>query len=283
MKIFFTERPISEENLKPFQTTTHIIQYPKEEIADIHTFDRSALIQTIKDLKPDVLVVKLKHVINEELLKDTFIKVVATQTTGLDLIDLEFCKQKNIEIISLRGSDLTDLKAVSELCLAMMIVLMRTLEKPGHELRGKTLGLWGKGRIGTHMEDLGKKHGMNVIFYDPNVQGGVSLEELLEKSEVISIHATSDEVNRGMVSYEHFKQMKQCPFFLNSSRPWLVQDLERALNENLISGAWVDFDLDFKHPKLITTSHRGGDTWESLLKSEQIIVEKVLKYCQNLI
>src|SRR3990167_10512826 len=106
MKIFFTERPISEENLKPFQTTTHIIQYPKEEIADIHTFDRSALIQTIKDLKRDVLVVGLKFDIDAKVLggspnSDHAIKAVFTRTTNItDHIDLAWCKDMGIKVVN---------------------------------------------------------------------------------------------------------------------------------------------------------------------------------------
>src|SRR3990167_8058763 len=204
MKIFFTERPVSEENLKPFQTTTHIIQYPKEEILDVHTFDRSALIQTIKDLKVDVLVVGLKFKIDREVL-DLGIKVVATRTTNItDHIDYKYCKDMGIEILNLKGEELEDVTAVAEACLGGMIQLAR-LESPGVEIRGKTLGLWGFGRIAKHLGSYSSEHEMRVIYYDPAFPiYSVSTEQLLKESDFISIHASSIPENKDMVKYSHF-------------------------------------------------------------------------------
>src|SRR3990167_4339680 len=164
MKIFFTERPISEENLKPFQTTTHIIQYPKEDIPDVHEFGRTELIQTIKDLKVDVLVVGFKFQIDKEVL-NLGIKVVATRTTGLDHIDTNYCKEKGIEVIPLVGSELTEIVAVPELTMWAMLELVR--KRGGRELKEKTILIIGSsGRIGQLLAKRLLGFGVKIIFYD---------------------------------------------------------------------------------------------------------------------
>ena len=280
MKIFFTERPVSEENLKPFQTTTHIIQYPKEEILDVHTFDRSALIQTIKDLKVDVLVVGLKFKIDREVL-DLGIKVVATRTTNItDHIDYKYCEEKGIEILNLKGEELEDVTAVAEACLGGMIQLAR-LESPGTEIRGKTLGLWGFGRIARHLERYALAHDMTVLHYDPKyLESSVPLLYLWKASDFISIHASSTPENKDMVKYSHFEKMKKCPYIINSARHWMVEDVQKALENNLISGYWTDLPIEFSHPKAIVWNH-SGNTYESSLKTEAIIVGKLLEWLKN--
>src|SRR3990167_7972808 len=146
MRIFFTEHPISLENLKPFQETTHVIKYPKEEIPNVHEFDRSALLATLKVEQPEVLVVGLKFKIDKEVLDSAPIKAVFTRTTNItDHIDLKYCEEKGIEIIPLVGSELTDVVAVPELSLWAMLELVR--RRGGQELKGKTLGIIGRGRI----------------------------------------------------------------------------------------------------------------------------------------
>ena len=275
MKILFAEHNVEETTPGVLQKEGHEVFVPKEDIVDVHEFGRDELLATLKSIKPDVLVVGLKFKIDSEILSG--LKAVFTRTTGLDHIDLEKAKELGVEIHSLRGSDLSDIKAVPELTICMMIHLMRFLEKPGYELYGKTLGIIGLGRIGKMVGQLGVGFGMKVISYD-KADKPEKLTFLLNNSHVISLHVTADEENRGMINYEHFKAMSLSPFFLNPSRPWLVSDLEQALKEELISGAWVDFPLEFKHPKLVTTDHLGGKTHESAEKTESILVQKIISY-----
>src|SRR3990167_10994587 len=104
----------------------------------------------------------------------------------------------------------------------------------------------------------------------------VSLEELLKNSDIVSIHITSDEENRGYLDSKKFGKMKDGAILLNSSRPWLVdyEALKWAL-DNKLSAAWFDFDLPFEHDKLKTTPHLGGTTKESKKKSELLLAQKI--------
>lgn len=194
-------------------------------------------------------------------------KIVACNSTGLDHI-------KAKEIISLRGEDLADFTAVPELCLAMAISLLRHQHM---ELRGKTVGVVGYGRIGRRFAEYCKALGAKVLSFDKG-EPVQNLYNILEEADIVSLHITADEENRGWFGKEEFEKMKDGAVFLNSSRPWLVNEeaLKWALNEKL-SLAWFDFDMPFSHDDLITTAHYGGTTIESKKRSEMIIAEKIKK------
>ncbi len=195
-------------------------------------------------------------------------KIVACNSTGIDHINA-------FEIISLRGEDLSDLTAVAELCLGKTILLTRTFKK--EEIRGKTLGIIGYGRIGKQFEIYAKLVGMNVYHFDKE-EPEHNLYNLLYKSDIVSLHISANEENRNFFKKEYFEQMKDGAIFLNSTRPWLVEEkgLKWAL-DNKLAGAWFDFKITFIHPKLVTTNHLGGTTLESRKKSEMILAKKILK------
>ena len=82
-----------------------------------------------------------------------------------------------------------------------------------------------------------------------------------------------------MVKYSHFEKTEQKPFILNSARPWLIEDgaIKKALENNLISGFWADMPIGFEHPKVVIWN-KAGNTYESSLKTEVIIVNKLIKW-----
>src|SRR3990167_9797448 len=263
MRILLTETNHNPETPIILNKAGHEVFVPKEEIPDVHEFDRLALIQTIKDLRPDGLLVGLKFKIDKEIL-DLGIKVVATRTTNItDHIDYKYCEEKGIEILNLKGEELEDVTAVAEACLGGMIQLAR-LESPGTEIRGKTLGLWGYGRIASHLEKYALAHEMKVINYDIKIfenalgTNRVDLDTLLKESDFISIHASSTPENKGMVKYSHFEKMERKPFIINSARHWMVEDVQKALENNLISGYWTDLPIEFTHPRAIVWNHSGN-------------------------
>lgn len=195
-------------------------------------------------------------------------KIVACNSTGIDHI-------KAPKVISLRGEDLSDLTAVPELCLAMAIYTMRLFKN--QEVKGKRLGIIGYGRIGKKFEEYALNMGMGVLRYDKYKKIG-KLDDVLKRSDVISIHVSSDYKNRSLIRRKHFDKMKDGVILLNSARPWIVEwaSLKSALEDKL-AGAWFDFELTITHPNLITTSHLGGTTEESKQISEMLIAKKLLK------
>ena len=194
--------------------------------------------------------------------------IVATNCTGLDHI-----KAPNAKIFSLRGEDLSTFTAVSELVLWAILEMIR--KRANQELRGKTLSIIGDGRIGQHVRLRSESFGIRVLSFDKG-EPMENLKDILKESDIVILSITADEENRNFMDRGKFEMMKDGAWFLNSARPWLVEEtaLRWAL-DNKLSGAWFDFDMPFEHPKLITTFHQGGSTTESLERSQMLIAKKV--------
>ena len=294
-KILFTEHNFCPETPVRLIEAGHEVDIVKEEVANVHEFDRTALLATLKDSQPDVLVVGFKFQIDKEVLDSAPIKAIFTRTTGLDHIDLNYCKERGIEVVPLYGSELTDVVAVPELIILKTLELLRKDKK---ELKDKTFGIIGHGRIGKILGEYVVSLGAELSIYDDNRNGITavqivekvgfkcpwwSLERVLSTSDVLSLNISSTEENRGFFDREKFDLMKQGSYFLNSARPWLVDN--QALKDNLesgkLAGAWSDFPVSFEHPKLLVTNHIGGKTLESSQKTEVIIVNKLLEWLKS--
>ena len=120
------------------------------------------------------------------------------------------------------------------------------------------------------------------MSYDKNGEDW-GLDELLVKSDVVSVHITADEENRDWFNKEKFEQMKDGAILLNSSRAWLIEEssFQNALESGKISAAWSDFPVDFSHKNLTVTEHLGGTTIESRRKSEMLLAEKIKRIYVN--
>lgn len=276
MKILFSEHNFRLETPGELQQQGHEVFIPKEEIKDVHEFGRDELLATLKDIKPEVLVVGLKFKIDKEIIDSVPLKAIFTRTTGLDHIDSKYCKEKGIEVVGLKGEELGGVSAVAELCMLKMLELVR---RDSGELKDKTLGIVGYGRIGRMVADRATAFGMTVRYVDSAKDWEYELPILLMKSDIISLHISSTEENKNFIDKEKFEMMRDGAYFLNSSRPWLVDEeaLKWAL-DNKLSGAWFDFDMPFEHSNLITTPHIAGKTLESSKKTEKIIVSKIIEY-----
>ena len=119
---------------------------------------------------------------------------------------------------------------------------------PFTELTGKTLGIVGMGAIGQKVAAIGKCFGMNVIYFSTSGTShckdyhSVSIDELLTKADVVSIHAPYNERTAGLIDYEGFKRMKPTAVLVNTGRGGIAveEDLARALDDGLIAGAALD-------------------------------------------
>ena len=146
---------------------------------------------------------------------------------------------------------------------------------PFTELAGKTLGIVGMGAIGQKVAAIGRAFGMEVIYFSTSGTGhckeypSVSLEELLHRADVVSIHAPYNERTAGLIGYDQLRQMKPSAILVNTGRGGIAVEahLAKALDEGLIAGAGVDvfvkepLPLDnplmkLQHPeRLILTPH----------------------------
>lgn len=269
----------------------------------------------------DMIVVGLGLLVNKEVISNgKNLKVIATSTTGLDHIDVLFAEEKGIKIVSLKN-DLDFMKKITgtaELAWGLLIALIRKVPSSidsvkkgewkredfkGNSLSGKTLGVLGLGRLGTLVAGYGKAFGMEVLFCDPNVESStdalkVSFEELISRSDFLSVHIHLSTETENLISNSEFEKMKKSVFIVNTSRGKIVDEvaLLKALKEKQIAGYATDVlsdELEFgekipsdnpliqyakENDNLIIVPHTGGMTHESRILTDIRVVEKIEEY-----
>lgn len=213
----------------------------------------------------EALFVRLRYKVDDALL-DRFpdLRVVATPATGLVHLDLDALRRRGLRLVSLKGETafLRTLTATAELAWGHVLSYHRSLPAAtrsvvegewdrdlfvGEELRGKTLGVIGMGRLGVMVARYGVAFGMRVIYADPRrarIAGAsrISFARLLAESDVISVHVHATPENDGMFGAREFARMKRRPLFVNTSRGELIDEtaLLRALKSGWIRGAGLD-------------------------------------------
>jgi len=172
-----------------------------------------------------------------------------------------------------------------------------------HEVRGKTLGLVGYGSIGSQLSVLAEALGMNVIYYDiitkldlGNAHQVESLDELLSKSDIVSLHVPETPQTQWMIGRDELAKMKKDAILINASRGTVVdiEALEEALESGHLLGAAVDvFPVEPKSNKeafesplrrfdnVILTPHIGGSTMEAQENIGLEVAEKLVTYSDN--
>lgn len=244
--------------------------------------NRENLIQRIKD--STILLTGLKHQIDKKFFDSApNLKIVATPTTGLDHIDVEYAKSRGVEVISLRGENdfLNTVTGTAELTFGLIIDLLRNTHSAaeavrsyewkreqfrGHVLFGKTLGIVGLGRIGKMVAKYGRAFGMVIVFYDPYIANiseesyirANSLEELMKVSDIISIHTHLTSETENMINKKLLDGIKNSAYIINTARANIVNeaDLLEALKIKKVAGYGTDVlnnELSFsqqfsKHP-----------------------------------
>ena len=194
------------------------------------------------------------------------LKLVCEAGTGINNIDVRLCEERGVAVRNVAAYS-TD--SVAQIAWMHILNLSSRAfhyqefvrsgaysKNPVHvdyahpftELAGKTLGIVGMGDIGQKVASIGKAFGMDVIYFSTSGTShckdypSVSLQELLERSDVISIHAPYNERTAGLIGYQQFKEMKPTAILVNTGRGGIAveADLARALDEGLIAGAGLD-------------------------------------------
>lgn len=199
----------------------------------------------------------MKVKITDMMIKDASnLKIISCATTGSDHIERNILNERNIPVRTLKEDKelLLNITPAAELTWALLISCARLLPSaikhvldggwtrelfPGIMLNGKQLGLVGCGRIGNWMARYGNAFGMKVVGYDPYLDiwpdyiEKISLDQLIETSDFISIHVHLSEETEGLISKELLKKIKKGSIFINTSRGAIVD--ENALLEGLVS------------------------------------------------
>jgi D-3-phosphoglycerate dehydrogenase len=235
------------------------------------------------------------------------LRVIARAGIGTDNIDLEEATRRGIPVLTAPGANST---SAAEHTFALLLALMRKVpaasalmaagkwdRKPfqGTELRGKTLGILGLGRIGTQVARIAQAFGMTVIAIDPYVVPSqalslgvelLSLEQVLARSDVLTLHMALTDETRHLLNAERLKLMKKGAVVVNAARGGLIDDaaLVAALESGHLAGAALDvFEPEplpaesvlRRAPNVLLTPHLGASTKEAQQRVALEIAEAV--------
>lgn len=283
-------------------------------------------LEKIKDA--EVLSIRERSKVKSELTKQMpNLKLISTRTTGFDHVEAECHKSENVIVCNVPAYGQV---TVAEYAFALILTLSRKIQSSlvkkagvifperdieGFDLNGKTIGIIGTGKIGSNVARIAKGFEMNVLGYDfyqnENVvkQYGlkyVELEELLQKSDVISLHLPSTPETFHLLNQKNMKHIKPGAILVNTARGELIENaaLLVALNVGIISSAGLDViqgeglifrktdpsqstELDKEtqelliHPNVIITPHNAFNTAEAYQRILDCSIENILAFKSN--
>lgn len=255
----------------------------------------------------DVLVVRSATKVTADVIAaGRKLKIVARAGVGLDNIDVEAAKARNIKVVNAPEAPTI---AVAELTIGLMLSFARKIpradvgtkqgrwekkELMGTELRDKTIGIIGTGHIGQAVGYRAKAFQMRLLFYDvvqnqefAEQTGGkyVDLDTLLRESDYITLHVPLLPSTRQMIGKREFELMKPTAVLINTSRGKIVDEkaLIEALEKGRIAGACLDVYENeplvdsplFKLPNVVLTPHIGASTVEAQRDAAIIVAKKI--------
>jgi len=264
----------------------------------------------------NIIIVRSRTKLTKELIeKADNCKIIARVGVGLDNIDEDAAKAKNIRVINAVEGAMT---AVAELVLGLMFALARQIprgdsgirngewlkkELKGTELKGKYLGLIGCGNIGKRLGKLAKGLNMNIIGYDvipidPEFTKEVGLmktdlDTLLQSSDYVSIHVPLLDSTYHLIDSAKLSIMKKTAKILNTSRGGVIDEdaLYDALKNGNLGGAALDvFESEpaienklASLPNVVLTPHIGAQTKEAQSLAANVIAEKIIQILRGII
>ncbi len=289
----------AEEKLKTFGEVQIYLEKAKTQ---------EELIQRIKEAEVVINIRAYTHLNAEVLALCQNLRLICIWGTGTDNVDLETARKLGITVTNTPGANAL---SVAEHTIAILLSLARQIPLLDREVRsgnwprvemaqlsGKVLGLFGLGAIGRYVAKMAKGLGMEVIAWtlhpspEREKESGVrfvSKEELLRRSDVVSLHLRLTEETRGFLKKGDFNLMKPTAFFVNTARAGLIEPeaLYEALRSKKIAGAALDaYDqepLPPAHPlttlpNVVFTPHNAGMTPEAVINGLMMAVENAEAY-----
>ncbi len=282
----------------------------------IPNFDPKDLMSSVKDLYGIVINSKIK--MTEEIIKNGLqLKFIARLGSGLEIIDLEYAKKKNIAVINSPGGNAN---AVAEHALGMLLCLSNNLRRADSEVRnktwkreanrgwevdGKTIGIIGVGNTGSALARKLSNWNVELLGYDKykseytkefsNMRES-TIKEIQQEADIVSVHLPLTQETRHLIDDDFIKGCKKPFYLINTSRGPIMNTkaLLRGLETRKIAGACLDvfenekpdkynseeellYSKLFEYDNIILSPHVAGWTHESLEKIGSIILNKILK------
>ncbi len=274
---------------------------------DTKTEDVNELAERGKDA--DVIIIANQPIGKNVLEHCKNLKFLSVAFTGVDHVDLDYCKERGIAVSNAAGYSTN---AVAELTFGLAISVLRNIPAcdticrkegtkaglVGSELYGKTFGVVGTGAIGCKVAKIAQAFGCHVVAYSrsekPEIKdmgiAYLSLEALLQTSDIVSLHVPLNNKTKGLIGQKELALMKQNAILLNTARGGVVDShaLADALNQYKIAGAGIDvFEMEppvpadhvLMHSKhTIVTPHVAFASDEALFTRAEIVFANILAW-----
>ncbi|SNS81656.1 D-3-phosphoglycerate dehydrogenase [Ekhidna lutea] len=274
--------------------------------------DRAGILEIISQFEG--LVIRSKTAVDRELIDaGTNLKIVARAGAGMDKVDEEYLKEKGIKAINAPEGNRD---ALAEHTLGMLLALLHSIPSAheeirsgiwnregnrGIELKGKVVGIYGVGNMGMSFASKLRSFDCEILGYDKfkgEFPGGfiknVELDELMERTEILSIHVPLYDETRKLFDEAYLRRFKNLKVLLNTARGEILDTkaLIKMLEAGSIYGAGLDvlenekldtysdeekaqLDKLLSMPNVLLTPHVGGWTYESYQRISEVIVEKI--------
>jgi D-3-phosphoglycerate dehydrogenase / 2-oxoglutarate reductase len=249
--------------------------------------------------KYDALIVRSRTKVTSEIInRAEKLKIIGRVGSGVDTIDMAMAKAKEIVVVNAPDANS---QAVAEHTVGLMLSILRKYrmaflsmkeglwlkkELSGAELFGKTVGIYGYGRIGQIVEKIVKAFGAEVLYYSRHYKN-TEPNDLFAKSDIVTVHVPLTKETKGIINHTLLSKMKPSASFINTSRGEVVveDDLYRILSEKRIVSAaldvfWIEpLPVDSKWRKLdncLLTPHIAASTKEASIRGSDSVIYDVI-------
>lgn len=291
-----------EELSQSIKKTGHDFVYYKEKTTDINELAK-------RSEDADIVIIANNAYPKEAFENAKNLKLINVAFTGIDHVDHEAAREQGIQIANAAGYSNT---AVAELVIGLTLDVLRRISLgnetiqhgedfvlyQGNEIKGKTVGIIGTGNIGLETAKLFKAFGANLVGYNRTEKEEakemgikyLSLDDLLKKSDIISLHLPLNDDTKNTLSREKLELMKESAVLMNAARGPIIDNdaLAELLNNGKIAGAGIDvFDMEPPIPgdypllnakNAVLTPHVAYLTDESMVARAHIAFDNVEKF-----
>ena len=283
-----------------------------ETLGEVKSYDITKPNETIERLQDADIVITNKVVISKEVMDSSNLKLICISATGMNNVDLEYAKQKNIEVKNVAGYSSA---SVVQVAFSMIFYFVQKLDyykkyvdegnwqksqifthidKPFFELDGKKVGIIGLGDIGRNFAKKASAFDCEVVYFSTSGKNSnseykrVELDELLKTCDIISIHCPLNENTKDLLNYENMKNIKDGAILLNLGRGGIINeaDLAKIIDEKEI---YCGIDVVSVEPilesnpllkvknkdRLLLTPHIGWASIEARNKLVQMVANNI--------
>ncbi len=266
----------------------------------------------------EIVVVEADFISREVFEKATKLKFLGVCRADLTFVDVKAATERGIPVVNTPARNAV---AVSELTVGLMLSLLRNIPKAhqmvssggwvdptvayfsmrGNELSGKTVGIVGFGAIGRRVAKLVSAFDTSILVYDPFLDPNiikeagarpVELDELMKKSDIITLHSSTTPEATGLISAKRIALMKPTAYLINAANAFVIDNeaIIQALKEKRIAGAAFDVFETWpvrpdspllKMDNVVLTPHIGGATAETVVRYSRMMVDDIERFLRG--